>query len=237
MCATRLMPLAQNRGSCSAPGICARNSGLNSPQTVETFTPTFSNTRPRITLITPPPPSDPSGVGRCHAVRLNRPAGRSASGPSCASSIASNAAHSRSRSVSNQARAGCFSARCGGGATCSVADCGMGACSWQFRRVARAGRVLQGCGHDPNMRAVRGRVRSSGVEFRAGRAGPSAVWCVPRHAGVAIVSRGMMADPSAAAAAPRPSRRRHQTRFPETGHRRRRGHRHRGDRLDASSTT
>ena len=46
MCATRLMPQAQKRGSCSAPGICARNSGLNSPQTVETFTPTFSNTPP-----------------------------------------------------------------------------------------------------------------------------------------------------------------------------------------------
>ena len=58
------MPLAQKRGSVSAPGICARNSGLNSPHTVETLTPTFSNTRPRITLITPPPPP-----GRGHAVR------------------------------------------------------------------------------------------------------------------------------------------------------------------------
>ena len=57
MCATRLMPLAQNRGSSAAPGIWARKSGLNSPQTVETFTPTFSNTRPFITLMTPPPPS------------------------------------------------------------------------------------------------------------------------------------------------------------------------------------
>ena len=31
MCATRLMPLAQKRGSCSAPGICARNSGRTRP--------------------------------------------------------------------------------------------------------------------------------------------------------------------------------------------------------------
>ena len=62
--ATRLMPLAQNRGSSAAPGICARNSGENSPHTVETFTPTFSNTRPRIRLMTPPPPSLLSGVGR-----------------------------------------------------------------------------------------------------------------------------------------------------------------------------
>ena len=31
MCATRLMPLAQKRGSSAAPGIWARNSGLNSP--------------------------------------------------------------------------------------------------------------------------------------------------------------------------------------------------------------
>ena len=54
----------------SAPGIWARNSGLNSPQTVETLTPTFSNTRPRITLIAPPPPP-----GRGHSVRAKRPAG------------------------------------------------------------------------------------------------------------------------------------------------------------------
>ena len=47
-CATSEMPLAQNRPSASAPGIWPRNSGLNSPQTVETFTPTFSNTRPRM---------------------------------------------------------------------------------------------------------------------------------------------------------------------------------------------
>ena len=61
--------------------ICARKSGLNSPQTVDTLTPTFSNTRPFITLMTPPPPSWPSSVGRCQGVRTNRPGGRSLSGP------------------------------------------------------------------------------------------------------------------------------------------------------------
>ena len=42
------MPLAQKRGSSSAPGICLRNSGENSPCTVEVCTPTFSKTRPCI---------------------------------------------------------------------------------------------------------------------------------------------------------------------------------------------
>ena len=64
ICATNEIPVARKRGSSSAPDICLRNSGLNSPQTVETFTPTFSKTRPRITLITPPPPS-----GRSQALR------------------------------------------------------------------------------------------------------------------------------------------------------------------------
>ena len=61
--ATRLMPVAKKRGSSAAPGIWARNSGENSPETVETLTPTFSNTRPCIRLITPPPPSEPSVGG------------------------------------------------------------------------------------------------------------------------------------------------------------------------------
>ena len=69
-CATSEMPLAQKRGSVSAPGICLRNSGANSPYTVETLTPTFSKTRPRIIAIVPPPP--PS---RAHGLRSNRPGG------------------------------------------------------------------------------------------------------------------------------------------------------------------
>ena len=52
-------PEAQKRGSSSAPGICLRNSGANSPCTVEVWMPAFSNTRPRIRLMTPPPPSAP----------------------------------------------------------------------------------------------------------------------------------------------------------------------------------
>ncbi len=45
------MPDAQKRGSSSAPGISLRNSGANSPCTVEQCTPTFSNTRPCIIAI------------------------------------------------------------------------------------------------------------------------------------------------------------------------------------------
>ena len=41
------------------PGIWPRNSGANSPCTVETCTPTFSNTRPRIIDMMPPPPGSP----------------------------------------------------------------------------------------------------------------------------------------------------------------------------------
>ena len=64
-------PEAQKRGSSSAPGICLRNSGANSPCTVEVWMPAFSNTRPRIRLMTPPPPSAPRSVigarpGRAH---------------------------------------------------------------------------------------------------------------------------------------------------------------------------
>ena len=40
------MPLAQKRGSLSAPGICLANSGAKVPYTVEAWQPTFSNTRP-----------------------------------------------------------------------------------------------------------------------------------------------------------------------------------------------
>ena len=46
----------------AAPGIWLRNSGLNSPNTVETLTPTFSNTRPCMMDITPPPLSLSSPV-------------------------------------------------------------------------------------------------------------------------------------------------------------------------------
>ena len=63
--ATSEMPLAQKRGSSSAPGTClARIPATNCPYTVETLTPTFSNTRPRMIDITPPPASSPSLAGR-----------------------------------------------------------------------------------------------------------------------------------------------------------------------------
>ena len=63
ICATRLMPEAQNRGSSGQPGdLLARRQAPLRPRverrrsTVETFTPTFSKTRPsRITAMTPPP--------------------------------------------------------------------------------------------------------------------------------------------------------------------------------------
>jgi hypothetical protein len=49
-----------------------RNSGANSPWTVETCTPTFSNTRPRIIAMTPPPPGPPVWSVRtaCQGVRI-----------------------------------------------------------------------------------------------------------------------------------------------------------------------
>ena len=60
-----------------ARGSARGTPGLNSPQTVETFTPTFSNTRPRITLMTPPPPSDPPAIrGRPLPCCAAEPAGR-----------------------------------------------------------------------------------------------------------------------------------------------------------------
>ena len=68
------MPDAQNLGSSVAPGICERNSGLNSPCTVEQCTPTFSNSRPYIIDITPPPPGLPVWSARSHGVRTKRPA-------------------------------------------------------------------------------------------------------------------------------------------------------------------
>ena len=55
-CAINEMPEAQKFGFSAAPGISLRNSGANSPCTVEQCTPTFSNTRPRISAMTPPPP-------------------------------------------------------------------------------------------------------------------------------------------------------------------------------------
>ena len=69
------MPEAQKRGSLSAPGICLANSGGKVPCTVEVWQPTFSNTRPDISDMTPPPPSLPSGSVRVQGVRVKRPAG------------------------------------------------------------------------------------------------------------------------------------------------------------------
>ena len=80
MCAISEMPEAKNRGSSAAPGISLRNSGANSPNTVETWTPTFSNTRPFIIAMTPPPPGAPLWSVRFHGVRMKRPGARSASG-------------------------------------------------------------------------------------------------------------------------------------------------------------
>ena len=72
------MPLAQKRGSSSAPGICLRNSGENSPCTVEVWTPTFSKTRPCIIDMMPPPPLPSS---RCHGVRSKRPGAQTGQRP------------------------------------------------------------------------------------------------------------------------------------------------------------
>ncbi len=103
------MPEAQNSGCSSAPGICLRNSGANSPCTVEVCTPTFSKTRPCITLMTPPPPGTPLWSVRSQGVRVNRPAGRSDNGAPAgnSSSSCSKAAQIVLRNSSNQARAAC----------------------------------------------------------------------------------------------------------------------------------
>ena len=73
-CAISEMPDAQKRGSASAPGMSLRNSGANSPNTVETCTPTFSNTRPFIIDMTPPPPGG-AGVIAAAPGRAHEPAG------------------------------------------------------------------------------------------------------------------------------------------------------------------
>ena len=111
--ATSEMPAAQNLGSSRMPGIplraaiasCAR--APNVPKTVETFTPTFSNTRPpRITLINPPPASEPSSAVRCVGVTVKVPQGASIS---CCASIASKRATISSRNWRNHALAAAFS--------------------------------------------------------------------------------------------------------------------------------
>ncbi len=114
--ATSEMPLAQKRGSCDAPGISLRNSGENSPDTVEMLTPTFSKTCPRMTEIVPPPPP-----GRCHSLRSKRPGGRpSGHAPANSASIASNSAQIRSRSSENHASAGAHRTASGEKEGCSV---------------------------------------------------------------------------------------------------------------------
>ncbi len=98
-------PEAQKRGSSSAPGICLRSSGANSPCTVEVWMPAFSNTRPPIRLMVPPPPGAPAWSVRVHGVRTKRAAGRSPSGAVAGSSAStrSKARHRSSRKASNHA--------------------------------------------------------------------------------------------------------------------------------------
>ncbi len=108
MWATNEIPLAQKEGSSLVPGICPRKASENSPYTVDTLTPTFSKTRPRITDITPPPPGPEFGSSffalRVQAVCSNRPGGRSPCGPPTnSSSMISKEAQIRSRKVSNHA--------------------------------------------------------------------------------------------------------------------------------------
>ena len=66
--ATRVMPVAKKRGSSPAPWMVAANSSVKRPPTVETLTPTFSNTSPFISPRTPPPPGEPSGSSRSQGV-------------------------------------------------------------------------------------------------------------------------------------------------------------------------
>ena len=135
MWATSEMPVAKKRGSCSAPGICLRNSGLNSPNTVETLTPTFSNTRPRMSDMVPPPRSSPSGpASRCHALRSKRPGASSRCVPESSSSMRSNSPQMRSRSSSNQSARRLLALGEGGG----VGQLG-GSLSRRAHRILRSG--------------------------------------------------------------------------------------------------
>src|SRR5258708_6623443 len=106
-CAISEMPEAQKRGSCDAPGIWSRNSGANSPCTVEQWTPTFSKTRPFMTDITPPPPAAPEWSVLFQGVRRKRPGFWSPMGAvvGSASSSASKAEQISLRKCSNQPRA------------------------------------------------------------------------------------------------------------------------------------
>ncbi len=75
------MLLDQKCGSRSAPWIVFAMSGENVPfKLVEVITPTFSNTRPFMTLITPPS-SARIAPGRVHGLRSKRPGGRCDSWP------------------------------------------------------------------------------------------------------------------------------------------------------------
>ena len=98
----------------SHPGSGARNSGVNSPHTVETFTPTFSKTRPRIRLITPPPPAVPSGVGRATRCMRTGPPAAQRGGRLRVFDRLEGRAEPGSRRLSNQAWAASRSAPCGG---------------------------------------------------------------------------------------------------------------------------
>ena len=75
----------------AAMAFCA--SAPSCPYTVDTLTPTFSKTRPlRITLINPPPASEPSSELRLVSVTSNWPIDASAKGPiACADSSVSKA--------------------------------------------------------------------------------------------------------------------------------------------------
>ena len=58
-------------GLSFAPGISDRNSGENSPNTVEMFTPTFSKTFPCMMDISPPPPGAPVWSVLSHVLSWN----------------------------------------------------------------------------------------------------------------------------------------------------------------------
>ena len=68
------MPVAKNRPFSSAPG-SAGNSGPNAPNTVETWTPTFSNTSAGHHRIPPPPPGSAPAIGAPAAIQTGRRGG------------------------------------------------------------------------------------------------------------------------------------------------------------------
>ena len=192
--------------------------------------------------MTPPPPSAPSGRPRPGGADRTGPAASVAPSPpggpgAASSSIASNVAHSRSRSASNQACARPRSARCAtAGKFCDAASVIGGLFRSRDQgspcRAAGAGGRVAGANSHP-YNAASGNFGCATWQ----KIGQAAGFVRGRHARCPAENREegknvrLRRDDR-----PWPCRRCHQARFPETRHRRRGGDRRGGLRLDLDRT-